>query len=179
MPRKTKISDKDIVSIFIAKSQSAPSVAEAVRETVVEADITKRRLLSVIQQYRAQDAAKEIAREIKEETYRSKIPIIKNIIGLSLETILEFVSELRDDPVRKACLSIGEVKSLAELASDLNGLVRLEEGKSTMNLGIHAAVEHNHTVTLQALQKLKELDPIMDYPEISSVTPAIEHVEPK
>jgi len=179
MPRRKKADDKEIVQTFIAHSQKESSIADAARLTISETEITRRRFLEVIQRHKAVEAGKEIARQVKDEIYKDKIPLLKGIIGLSLETIHHFLADLHQDPLRKALLTISEVQGLASIASDLNGLVRLEEGKTTANIGIEANVDHNHTVTISALQKLKELDPVMEYPEMPSIETQFEYVEPE
>lgn len=179
MPRKKKIEDAEVVEAFIAHSQTADNTAEAVRLTLCDLEISKRRFLEIIQRHKAIEAGKEIARQVKEEIYQDKLPIIKSIVGLSLQTIHDFVADLKDDPIRKALLTVQEVKDLVTVATELNGLVRLEEGKATHKIGIEGTVEVNHNYTIEALQKLKQLDPIMEYPEIQAIETQFEYVESK
>ena len=107
-----------------------------------------------------------IAKARAKENYLQKIPIMKEIIGMGLEGIREFLKELILDPDKRkeAIKTVAQANTLKTLISDLEMLVRLEEGKSTANLAVQQ--NHNFQQTREAIQNLRKLDPVFDYPEL-------------
>lgn len=109
----------------------------------------------------------EIADEISVEIYEKKIPTMQEIINLSLHSINQTIKEMAaDESLRKVMLgSMKDVALLTKVVSDLNTLVRLELGQSTQNVEVH---QHTHTYqeTREAIQELKKIDPVFDYPEL-------------
>lgn len=107
---------------------------------------------------------KEIHKQIAEKTYEEKVPLLKEIVDLSLNAIRDRLQQLKDPDM--ALLMIKDAKDLAaigKLATDLNSLLRLELGKSTHNI---ETVSHNYQETKIILQQLKNKDPVFDYPEL-------------
>jgi len=110
---------------------------------------------------------RSIHKGIAERTYEDKVPLLKEIVDLSLNAVKDKLLQLRDPEV--ATLMIKDARDLAaigKLATDLNSLLRLELGKSTHNI---ETVSHNYQETKIILQQLKNKDPVFDYPELPDV----------
>ena len=106
--------------------------------------------------------AKNVEKKIIKEVYKDKIPVLKDIVGLSLQALRESLMELGDPERRREVLSQAkDMSALAKLAADVNGLLRLELGESTHNI---AAVTYNFQQTRHILQDLRKQDPVFDYP---------------
>jgi hypothetical protein len=153
--------EQEVVNSFIRHSIPGNSARVTLDETIADTRVSKNELLRVLRKFRAIDQGKAIRHEIQKEVYKDKIPLVKNIVGLSLRTINDYLQDLEQDPISKAGLTIQDLKGLADIATQLNGLLRLEEGKS--NLNISMGVEHSYKTTLQALDKLRKIDPVFEY----------------
>lgn len=111
----------------------------------------------------------QIAQARAKENYLQKIPIMKEIIGMGLEGIREFLKELILDPEKRteAIKTVAQANTLKSLITDLEMLVRLEEGKSTANLAVNQ--NHSFQQTREAIQQLRKIDPVFDYPQLPEV----------
>lgn len=99
------------------------------------------------------------AKEAEELIVADKIPIVKAIVGANLASLLEWSVDFRARNAHRQ-MTVDEAKKLSGLATELNSLIRLEEGKSTVNMGIVNQVEKEVTVILE---ELKEVDPFVSY----------------
>lgn len=92
--------------------------------------------------------------------WEEKIPTMKNIIGMGLHGIEECLKEMQDPDVRKAMIQkMKDLAALTKIVTDLNMLLRLEEGKSTQNV----AVKNSYDQTRVVLQNLAKVDPVFQY----------------
>jgi hypothetical protein len=113
------------------------------------------------------DGVKKIHNDITKEALESKVPILKEIVGISLTAIKEKLLELKDPEIRDKMIgSARDLAALGKLATDLNTLLRLELGQSTQNV---ESVSHSYQETRIILQELKKKDPVFDYPELPDV----------
>lgn len=113
--------------------------------------------------------AKAIKQEVKNEIFRDKVPLLKDIVNLSLNSVKEFLTELAQTPERLHALSLIEVKNLASIGVDLNEMLRLEMGQSTQNIEV---VQYSYNETKVMLEDLKKIDPVFEYPELDDVEEA-------
>lgn len=136
-----------------------------VDQTVALTEIDECVVRQIIKDETVKRGVQEIKDKIKEEAFKEKIPIIKEIMGLSLYAILETMREVSEDPeLRRTVLSSAkDITTMTQAATNLNNLLRLDLGQSTENILIK-----NHTIqeTQGILQELKIKDPVFDYPEL-------------
>lgn len=82
----------------------------------------------------------EVLKQSKEaflkEVVGAKIPVLKEIVGLSLHSVREYLVNLKDNPGNISNLSINEIKALASISTELNQMLRLELGEPTQNISI-------------------------------------------
>jgi hypothetical protein len=98
------------------------------------------------------------------ENLKNKIPLIKDIVGMGLEAIKETLKTLQNPEVRANMLAkVSDVAALTKVITDLNTLLRLEQGQSTENI---STVTRSYQETRMVLQELKKKDPVFDYPEL-------------
>lgn len=109
-----------------------------------------------------------IAKAKAEANYISKLPVMKEIIGMGLEQIREFLKELMTDSLKRAFVlnNVTQVAALKNLVVDLEMLVRLTEDKTTQNIGVAHGNVNNYQKTREAVQELKKMDGVFDWPEL-------------
>lgn len=100
--------------------------------------------------------------------YSEKIPTIEKIIGSSLHVLNKTMGEIATkETVRKKMIrNVKDLELLKNVVKDLNILLRLELDKSTENVAIQGKVSHSYQETRAAIQELKKIDPVFDYPEL-------------
>lgn len=70
--------------------------------------------------------------------WENKIPTIKDIIGMGLYGIQETLKDMQDPEIRREMISkVSDLAALTKMVTDLNMLLRLEEGKSTQNVAVN------------------------------------------
>ena len=110
----------------------------------------------------------KIALASAKENYANRIDVVRNILGLGLDAIHQTLKGLQDPEKREALIgNMRDLKTLSDVIAQLNTLVRLEEGKSTINV---ATENHTFRQTRVILQELKKIDPVFDYPELPDKT---------
>lgn len=111
----------------------------------------------------------QATKALAKENYKNKLPMMKDIIGMGLDTLIKTMRELVSDDVRRQYVlsNVGEMVQMKNLVKDLEMLVRLEEGKSTENI----AVGHSFQKTREAIIELKKVDPVFDYPDLPPALP--------
>lgn len=97
--------------------------------------------------------------EARESIIKDKLPLIQGVIGVNLHTILEFSCNLARDEKRKSELTVKDAKDLTSLISDLNTLIRLENGQSTSNHSI-TLFQGSQEELLKTARDIIELDPV-------------------
>lgn len=113
-----------------------------------------------------------VACRVAAKNFQEKIPVIKEILGLSLDGLRERLKDLVDPEKRKELLpNMGAMAALTRILVDLNGLLRLEQGQSTENI---ATVSSSYKETRIMLQDLRKVDPVFEYPELPEATPSNE-----
>lgn len=106
----------------------------------------------------------KVAAAIAKENYEKKIPIMKDVVGMGLEVIKNCLIEMMDPEIRKGMVkNVKDLATLQGVVQDLSMLLRLEEGKSTENISIS---KRSYQETRFAIQELKKIDPVFDYPEL-------------
>lgn len=104
-----------------------------------------------------------IAEERAKKNFAEKVPVIKDIVGMSLEVIRETLKEMCADPEfrRQMVENAKALTSLTGVIKDLNELLRLDQGQSTANVAMES---RGYQETRIAIQNLKTLDPVFEYP---------------
>lgn len=101
----------------------------------------------------------ETARSIVQKIWTEKIPTMRDIVAMGLDGIRETLKELADPERRREMVpDLGALEKLTKITTEINLLLRLEEGKSTANI----ASKHTHTVqeVRHALMDLSKQDPV-------------------
>jgi hypothetical protein len=105
--------------------------------------------------------------EIKKDVYRRKLPLIKEIVGLTLEGVKEAVQGVIEDKERLRSFSPREIRDLTMVAAELNNILRLETGQSTQNISNKTHITETTSQSVSVILKdLKEIDPVFEYPEV-------------
>lgn len=106
-----------------------------------------------------------LAEKYAADVFAAKVPKIQEIISLSLESIHQTLKDIatNEDVRREMIKRASDVGALVKAVTDLNTLLRLELGKSTQNVEVH---NHSYQKTREAIQELKKVDPVFDYPEL-------------
>lgn len=151
-PNKT---DKEIIEQFLELSQGQPTTA-AVAETAVALNLSVNRVASAVKKFKAKEEAKVIRQKVVEEVYEDKIPLMKDIVGISLSKLKQFISAVEIENIE----TIQEAKALKDIACDLNSMLRLELGQSTENIAINAQAQYTIEHTQKLLADLRPKDPI-------------------
>ena len=110
------------------------------------------------------------------KAYNEMVPVIRETVGLGLDAIREGLKEMVLDPdFRAKHLSrLSDYNMLVTVVEKLNGILRLEEDKSTVNVASNIT-RRTYQETRQAIQELKKIDPVFDYPKLpEQVTEAID-----
>jgi hypothetical protein len=102
------------------------------------------------------------------ENYKNKIPLMRNCVGLGLESLQAVLLEMLDPNYRAKMLQkMSDVDALKNVVKDINVLLRLEENKSTVNI----ASAQSYQKTRAVIEMLRKEDPIFDYPELPEQNP--------
>lgn len=161
-----KVKDEKIIDTYMVHFAQSQKYRSALEATYLDLELDKDYVVSVLNKAKIREYANDAIQEFKEEVFKNKIPLIKDIIGLSLTNIKEFLVELSQNDEKKGELKVRDIRELAEVAKSLNELMRLEQGESTINIGMNVTHQHNHTVTMEALGKLAAIDPVFEYPAL-------------
>lgn len=150
-----KAQEESVMELYLRGTTDVLKISEltTLRPTQIRAIISTAKLRS-----RADVIQKEVSVEILAE----KAPILKSIVGLNLSIIEEFLTKLHSDAEKKSNLTLTDIKDLSTISKNTNEMLRLELGESTAN------VAHVHTIqsTQVALDKLRTLDKVFDYPSL-------------
>lgn len=123
--------------------------------------------LSYISTVIARRGLKKVIEERNEQICKKilveKVPILTDIASMSLTHIKEWLLELDDPEVRQQRLkTVQDVRSLSAMTKELNEMLRLELGQSTLN------VKHDVQLSLDQTKKifsdLRQVDQVFDYP---------------
>lgn len=107
------------------------------------------------------------AKEIAEKNYQTKIPVMREIIGGGLEVLNAAIKEMHDPEVRRKMIpGVGQMAALKNIIQDLEMLIRLNEGKTTANVGV---VQRRYSETRTVIQDLRKIDPVFEYPELPNI----------
>jgi flagellin-specific chaperone FliS len=105
-------------------------------------------------------------KEIIKANWENKVPVMREIISMGLDGIKEAFKEMADPDIRRAMIEkVSDLAALTKIVTDLNMLLRLEEGKSTQNIDMN---RKSFQETRVVLQNLARVDPVFNYPVGSS-----------
>lgn len=111
-----------------------------------------RKLLSSAQYYKVMT---EQRKELTDFLLKEKVPMLKNIVTLSLASVQDYLMGLQD-PVKKQALTTKDIKDISGIAKDINELLRLELGQATQNVQV---VQYTYEQTRIVLEDLRK-DPV-------------------
>lgn len=97
---------------------------------------------------------------IMEELLKDKIPLLREVAGLSLAGLRSFLEELITDKEKMKKLTLKDARDLSAIAKEQNETLRLELGQSTEKIELVRKVEKDVTIILE---DLKKEDPFVDY----------------
>ena len=111
-----------------------------------------------------------IAKAAALKAYNEMIPVIRETVGLGLDAIREGLKEMTLDPEFRAkhLSRLSDFNMLTSIIEKLNGILRLEEDKSTVNVASNIT-RRSYQETRQAIQELKKVDPVFDYPKLAEL----------
>jgi hypothetical protein len=111
----------------------------------------------------------EFADRKARKAFAEKVPLLQEIIGLSLNALHRTLKEMEnDDELRKKMISkASDILTLVKATEGINTLLRLDLNQSTANIA--TKVEHNVRLseTKAVLDNMAKLDPVFSYPEIT------------
>jgi len=152
-----------IISKWGLLKESTGDSSIATAKTARSFKLPPAKIEEIIQTSKFKDHLVEIKEEIKAEVYQDKVPIIEQIVSLSLCQIRDFLLDLSTNEEKKKCLSVRDVRDLSVMSTNLNETLRLELGKSTKNVEI---TEYSYHKVQVLLDDLRTIDPVFDYPQI-------------
>jgi hypothetical protein len=116
----------------------------------------------------AREKVNKIQDSLLEEAIFTSIGLISRVKQKALSGVLEWLEEFCQNKERLIDLSPAQAKMLLSIAFTADQMGRLELGKSTSNVAIaHNSNNAAETSRLQqAVDKLKEIDPVFDYSQV-------------
>lgn len=135
----------------------------SIDEIVMTTGFPRRLVWSVANKRVVREQVVRATREILE----AKVPILEEITELTLTAVRDWLKETIDPAnaeLRNQRLAEAkDVRALAQIARELNDMLRLELGKQTSNTPV---VQYNFDQAKVLLQNLRERDPVFEYPEL-------------
>lgn len=107
--------------------------------------------------------AERRAERVTAEVIKRKLPLVKESMGLSLAILRDRLLALYEDEEAKAKLSFKELEALSRIGERVNHMLRLETGESTSNIGITQKPKYSFEEAKEMIDKLRQINPIMDY----------------
>ena len=103
----------------------------------------------------------EYCAERDRETYRDKVPMMEEIVNLSLSAMNKTLKDITvDDSIRKQMISkVSDLALLAKTVSSINLMLRLELDKSTENVATKVSYQEAEA----ALKEMSKVDPVFSY----------------
>lgn len=114
----------------------------------------------VVSRAALKEQAEGIRKDIMVETMKTKVPLLREVVSLSLLTLRDFLQTLQTDEARKERLTVKDAKDLSAIAKEINDIARLELGQSTQNIEVVSRVEKDINVIID---ELKQKDPFANY----------------
>ena len=119
-------------------------------------------LMNVIWYAKLREKASQIQEEVKREILSEKVPILKEITKMSLDCVKDWLIELQNPEVRAERLkSTRDIKDIANIATGLNEMLRLELGQEPQ--GLADTTKTAVMATEEVLEEMKAIDPVFDY----------------
>lgn len=128
---------------------------------------------AVIQQGRLITKAEIVKQTLAKDVFSGKVPTLKSLVGLTISIAEEYLTKLSMDKDRLASLSLAEVKDLTSIGKNWNEVLRLDLGEATSIENVK--VVHSLEATENIFSKLREIDPVFEYPAID-VTPEASNI---
>lgn len=155
--------DKKIMDCYLRLSLEEKNLTWCVRKVCDEMEVTQRRVERCLAKSGLKAEATQLREAITEEVYKGKVPFLKEVVGLSLNVVKDFLVDLTTNQDKKDAMTAQDAKHITNIAKDLNELLRLELGEATQNIHV---VQHTLAETKIVLEDLRKKDKIFDYPEI-------------
>lgn len=161
--------EAEIIESFLRASLEAETIKQAIIETCRETGRPRSMVERVVKRASLVEQARAAREELVLEIVRDKIPLAREIVGLSLATVLELVQDIAEDETRKAEMGLEGISQLLGIATKANELLRLEQGKTTANIGVGVSVSAAPSMerAAAAIAKLAAIDPVFTYPKVT------------
>lgn len=132
-----------------------------VNQIIAKTDLDDLTVRKILRDKRTKDCVEKAQHKILVAAFKHKVPMLRDIVDLSLTAIKESLEELKDPERRREMLGrVSDIASLAKLVTDLDGLLSKELGQVTAT----ETISHNYQETKIILQELKKKDLVFDYP---------------
>ncbi len=159
--------DRAVLECWARYAHLSMPTSVLIHKVAQDLSVSTKKVRHTLEKTNAIEEAKALKQEIKQEVLSEKVPALKNIVGLSLQVVQDYLSNLAVDKIKQSTLTVKEVRDISGIAKDLNELLRLELGQSTQNVEV---VQYSYQQTQVVLQDLKKIDPVFDYPELIDVS---------
>lgn len=108
-----------------------------------------------------------IAKLAAKKNFEERLPLIKEIVGLGLEQINRVFKDMSTDEVYRAVMitSAKDLTAITKVISDLNTLLRLDQGQSTEHV-----LTHTYQETRTILEDFRKRDVVFDLPALPEET---------
>ena len=167
IPRKfVNKSDIEILETYFSFVENGYEHKNAYWLTKQNLDISDKRIKACLHKAKVKEVADNLIQEVADNIYREKVPLAKEVVGLSLTALKEYLVDLNSNPAKKVKLTPQDAKALCSVACELNNLLRLELGEPTQNI---AVVHHSYAETKKIFDELRQKDEIFDYPELPDI----------
>lgn len=132
-------SDKEILENLLEMSISMPNASPdwAVTRVAHALGCSTKRVEEVVRKARLKEEVKVARAELVEKTYREKVPLLKEIVSLSLVSVRDWLLKLKSDPDRLHALESRDIRFIASIGGSLNDLLRLELGQPTERIEVN------------------------------------------
>lgn len=141
-----------------------------VDEIVAKHDIPTQQVVRILAQDEFKKGMKRVEEKVTEETLKDKLPLLKKITGDALSVLSGLIEKLQDDENYRMMMitNVRDLKALGDVATQVNGLLRLEKGQSTENIAIQ---QNSYQETKVLIDDLRKVDPVFEWPQLPEKLP--------
>lgn len=158
--------DRAVLECWARYAHLSMPTSVLIQKVAQDLSLSTKKVRQTLEKTNAIEEARALKQEIKEEVLSEKVPALKKIVGLSLQVVQEYLTNLAVDKIKQSALTVKEVRDISGIAKDLNELLRLELGQSTQNVEV---VQYSYQQTQVVLEDLRKIDPVFEYPELIDV----------
>jgi hypothetical protein len=144
---------EEVLREFYTVIPGAANQKEAIKEVALKTKYPINMVTKIVTNDIIRQEAKEQRRKYADAIYEDKITVIKTIVGVGLEGVLDFIKNNKPK-------DYNEARTIVSMATDLTKLLRLEMGQTTQKVELVHTQQKDITVILDELQ---QTDPFVDY----------------